>query len=80
MNILQQVVIEIASFTRLEHPDAWSIVIQEIDSDYQHSGGFSVSYLQHDYPQYLDCLVASDMREAKAEAKELVIQDLARLE
>jgi len=80
VNILQQVVIEIASFTRLEHPDAWSIVIQEIDSDYQHGGGFSVSYLLHDYPEYLDCLVASDMQEAKAEAIALVIQDLGRLQ
>ncbi len=80
MIVLQEVAITIDSWTALEHPDAWLVVIQEIDSDYHHGGGFSVSYLVHDYPLYLDCLEASNMEEAKAEAKEVVIRDLTEMQ
>ena len=79
MIVTREIVLPISSFTKLEHPWAGEIVVQEVASDFHHGGGWHVSYVLGDYPDWLtDLEVSLDCTEQEAvtEAIREVIEDL----
>ena len=76
MIVTREVVLEISSFTKLEHPWAGWVVVQEVASDFYHGGGWHVSYVLGDYPDHLTNLMAQTENEAVTEAIQEVIADL----
>lgn len=76
MIVTREIVLPIGSFTKLEHPWAGEIVVQEVAADFYHGGGWHVSYVLGDYPEELTDLLAETEQEAISEAIQEVAADL----